>query len=50
MIHLKDDPTHWWEKDHDDRCNISIIGAEPLIVGGDCTCEAAVVPKEANDE
>jgi hypothetical protein len=26
--------------DHDARCNITVLGAEPLIPGGDCTCSA----------
>ncbi len=28
----------WFEVDHEPRCNIEVLGAEPLIDGGDCTC------------
>jgi hypothetical protein len=45
-MHLKDDPTRWWEKEHDPRCNIEVTGAEPLVIGGDCTC-GAVLDQEA---
>lgn len=43
MTHLANDPTAWWEKEHSDRCNIMVLGAEPLMVGGDCTCDAGQV-------
>ncbi len=28
----------WFEVDHEPRCNIELLGAEPLVEGGDCTC------------
>lgn len=40
-MHLANDDTRWWEKEHDERCNIMVLGAEPLQRGGDCTCGAA---------
>ena len=30
----------WRTVEHHNRCNIEVIGAEPLIEGGDCTCGA----------
>ena len=30
----------WWEVEHHPRCNIEVLGAEPLQPGGDCTCGA----------
>jgi hypothetical protein len=30
----------WWEVKHDSRCNIEVLGAEPLAPDGDCTCGA----------
>ncbi len=34
------DDTKWWEVEHHPRCNIEVLGAEPLQLGGDCTCAA----------
>lgn len=41
MIHLKHDKTAWWRKDHDADCDIVRLGAEPLVIGGGCTCGRA---------
>ena len=50
MIHLKHDKTAWWRKEHDDRCDIVVLGAEPLQVGGGCTCGRAFTdPDPAED-
>lgn len=41
MIHLKHDKTAWWKKTHNERCDIEVLGAEPLQIGGGCTCGVA---------
>lgn len=34
----------WFEVEHEPRCNIEVLGAEPLIEGGDCTCREPLWP------